>query len=100
MIVRRGRRRNDCNKEVIPNPRPIKRLCILSGENMQGMRRDVALPILDGVAFCKRWHMGNTCFGDFPRAVSHLHPMGDIVDEVAEAIVADQAAREATALIT
>ena len=45
-IVPRGRRRNDCDREVIPNPCPIQRLHILSGENMRGMCQDVALPTL------------------------------------------------------
>ena len=100
MIEPRGRRRNDCNREAIPNPCPIQRLRILSGENTRGVCRDVALPTLGSVAFCKRWHMGKTNFGDFPQAESHLHPTGDIVDEVAAAMVADRAARVATAVQT
>ena len=75
-IVPRGRRRNNRDGEIIPNPRPIQRLCILGGENKQGMCWDVELPTLGGVDFCKRWHMGYTCFGDFLRAASHLHPAG------------------------
>ena len=63
MIVPRGRRRNDCNNEVITNPRPIERLCIVSGVNTRGVYRAVALPNLGGFAFYKRWHMGYTCFG-------------------------------------
>ena len=54
MIVPRVWRRNYRNGEVIPNPCTIQRLHILSGGNTQGMCRDVALPTLGGVAFCKR----------------------------------------------
>ena len=51
VIVPRGRRRNDCDRKVIPNPCIIQRLCIISEENMRGMCRDVAFPTLNGVAF-------------------------------------------------
>ena len=49
----------------------------------------MAIPTLSGVAFCKRWHMGYTCFEDCPRAASHIHPTGDIVDEVVAATAAN-----------
>ena len=93
VIVPRGWRRNDRDGEVIPNPRPIQHLWILIGENTRGVCRDVALPTLAGVAFCKRWHMGYTCFGDCPQAASHHHPVEDIVDKVAAAMEADRATR-------
>ena len=82
VIVPWGRHQNDRNGEFIPNPRPIQRLCILNAENTRRMCRDVALPTLGGFAFFKRWHMSYTCFRDFPRAASHLHPTRDIVDKV------------------
>ena len=99
-ILPRGRRRNEGTGEVIPNPRPIQCLRILSGENTREICRYVDLPTLGGVAFCKRCHMGYTCFGDGPRAASNLHPAGAIVDEVATVMAADRAAREATAAPT
>ena len=37
VIVPRGRRRNERNGEVIPNPCPTQRIYILSGENTRGM---------------------------------------------------------------
>ena len=100
MILPIGRRRNDRNGEIIPNPFPIKRLRILSGGNMRGIFRDVALPTLGGVAFCKMWHMGYTCFGDFLRVVSHPHPTGAIVDKVEAAMAADRSVRAAYAAPT
>ena len=99
-IAPRRQRQNDRDGDVISNPRPFQRLHILSGENRRGMRRDVALPTLGSVAFCKRWHMEYTCFGYFLRAASHLHPVGDIVDEVAAAMAADRAARAANEVPT
>ena len=86
-MVPRGRRQNDYDGEVITNPCLIQRLCILSGENTLG----VALPTLGVVAFCKRWHMGYTCFGDYPRAASHLHLVEAIVDEVEAVMATDRA---------
>ena len=71
-----GRRREDCSGEVIANPRPIQRLSLLPEENTRGICREVALPTLGGVAFCKRWHLGYVCFGDCPRSASHVHPPG------------------------
>ena len=100
MIIPRGRRRNYRDGEVVPNPRPIQRLRIFSGENMRGMCRDVALPTLGGFAFCKRRHMGHTCFGDFSQADSHLHPTGAVVHEVAAAMAEYIAARAASAAPT
>ena len=67
---------------------------------MLGMCRYVALPTLGGVAFYKSWHMGYTCFKDFPWAASHLHPAGDIVDEVKTSMATDRAARVAYAAPT
>ena len=92
--MQKGRHRNDRNGEVIPNNHPIQRICILSGENTRGMCRDVALPTLGGVDFCKIRHMGYTCFGDCLRAASHLYSMGDIVDEVAAVMATERAAIE------
>ena len=100
VILLRGGRRNDHNVKVILNPRPIQRLWILIGENTRGVCLDVALPTLGGIAFCKRWHIGYTCFGIFPRAASHHHPAGDIVDKVAAAMEVDQATRVETAVPT
>ena len=100
MIAPRGRRQNDRNREVIPKPLAIQLLRILNGGNMPGMFRDVALPTLGGVAFCKRWHMGYTYFGDLTQAASQLHPAGAIVDEVVAAMAEDKAARVETAAPT
>ena len=96
----RGRRQNECNGEVIPNPCPIQRLRILSGESTRGMCLHLALPTPGGVAFSKRWHMGYTYFGDCLRAASPLHPAGDILDEVASEMAMDRAARSASAVPT
>ena len=92
VIVTKGRRWNDATGRS-PHNHPIQRLHIPSGDNTQGMCRDVALPTLGGIAFCKRWHMGYTCFGDCPQAASHHHPVEDIVDKVAAAMEADRATR-------
>ena len=54
LVAPRGRCRKDRSREAIVNPRPIQRLRLLPGENTQGMCREVALPTLGGVTFCKR----------------------------------------------
>ena len=64
------------------------------------MCRDIALPTIGSFDFLKRWHMEYTCFGYFPRAESHLHPSGDIVDNVAEAMAEYRAAKVETAAPT
>ena len=74
---RQRRRRGDHTKRASPewpwqegylqHPSHPKSF-ILIGENTPGMCRDVALPNIGSDAFCKRWHMGYTCFGDCPRA--------------------------------
>ena len=89
-----GRLRKDRSREANANPWPIQRLRLLPGENTQGMYREVALPTLGGVAFCKRWHLGYACFRDCPRAASHVHPPVVVVDEVAAAMMAERAAED------
>ena len=74
------------------NPRTIQRLRLLPGENTRGICREVALLTLGGVALCKRWHLGYACFGDCPRAASHIHSPVAVVDEVAAAMTAERAA--------
>ena len=91
LVAPRGRRRKDRSGEAIANPRPIQRLRLLPGENTRGICRDLALPTLGGVAFCNRWHLGYACFGDFPRAASHIHPPVSVVDEVAAALTVERA---------
>ena len=88
----RERRREDRSKEAIANPRPIQCLRLLPGENTRGVCREVALPTLGGFAFYKRWHLGYACFGDCPRAASHVHPPVAVVDEVIAAMTAERAA--------
>ena len=71
-----GRRREDRGEQAVSNPRPIQRMHLLPGENTRDICREVSLPTLGGVAFCKRWHLGYGCFEDCPRAASHIHPPG------------------------
>ena len=78
------------------NLRPIQRLRLLPDENTRGICREEALPTLGGVAFCKRWHLGYGCFGYCPRGASHIHPPVSVVDKVAAALMAEQAAGTAT----
>ena len=78
---------------MVANPRPIQRLRLLPGENTRGMCREVAFPTLGGVTFCKRWHLGHTCFRDCPRRASHTHPPVAIVDTVAALMEEDRTAR-------
>ena len=92
LVAPQGRRREDRSGEVITNSRPIQRLRLLPGENTRGMCREVALPTLGGVDFCKRWHLGYACFKDFPRAASHVHLPVAVVDEVAAVMTAERAA--------
>ena len=83
--VKEERRRKERGGQAVSNPRPIQRLRLLPGENTRGICREVALPTLGEVAFCKRWHLRYGCFGDCPRAASHIHPPVSVVDEVAAA---------------
>ena len=92
LVAPRGCRRKDRSGEAIAKPRPIQCLRLLPGENTRGICREVALPTLGGVAFCKRWHLGYTCFGDFPRAASHVHPPVAVVNEVAALMAGERAA--------
>ena len=66
LVAPQGRCRNERNGEAIANLRHIQRLRLISRENTRGMCREVALPTLGGVTFCKRWHMGYACFRDCP----------------------------------
>ena len=63
MIVPSGRRQNDRNREVIPNPRPIQRLCIISGENMRGMCRMCPCPPLAMLPSTKGGKWGTPVLG-------------------------------------
>ena len=92
----RRRRREERGGQVVSNPRPIQRLSLLPGENTRGICREVALPTLGGVAFCKMWNLGYGCFGDCPQAASHIHPPVSVVDEVAAELTAERAAGTAT----
>ena len=86
----RGRRREERGGQVVSNPRPIQSLRLLPGENTRGICREVALPTLGVVAFCKRWHLGYGCFGNCPRSASHIHPLVSVVDEVVEELTANR----------
>ena len=92
-----GRRREERGRQTVSNPRPIQRLHLLPGENTRGICREVALPTLGGVAFCKRWHLGYGCFGDCPRAASHIQPPVLVVDKVVAELTAERAAGTAIA---
>ena len=96
LVAPRGCQHKDRIREAIANQRPIQRLRLLLGENTRGMCREVALPTLGGVAFCKRWHLGYTCFGYCPRAALHIHPPVAVVDEVAAAMTVERTAEVVT----
>ena len=92
----RGRRREERGRQAVSKPRPIQHLHLLPVENTRGICREVSLPTLGGVAFCKRWHLVYGCFGDCPRAASHIHPPVLVVDKVAASLTAERAAGTAT----
>ena len=69
-----------------PNACPIQRLRLLLRENTQGVCQNAALPILGGVEFCKRWHMGLSCFREFPKKGSHVQPSVAVVEKFAQAM--------------
>ena len=79
----------------VANPRPVQRLRLRQGENTRGVLRSVALPTVNNSTFCKRWHLGMTCFSGCPRALSHVHPPVAVVDTVAAALAAERAAAAA-----
>jgi len=91
----RGGDRRDREGSPVPNPRPIQRLRLKAGENTRGVLRDTALPTVNGCVFCKRWHLGMSCFANCPRAASHVHPPLAVVDTVAAALAAARTAAAA-----
>ena len=89
-----GQRGNQqANREGAPvaNDQPIQRLRLLDGESTR-ILRNVALPNINRTAFCKRWHMGMTCFANCPRARSHVNPTPAVVDTVAALLAVERAA--------
>ena len=76
----RQRRGGGDGGDPCPNPHPIQRLRLLLGENTPGVC------ILGGAAFCKRWHLGFSCFSKCPWKGSHIHPSVVVVDKVVVAI--------------
>ena len=91
----RGGDRREREGSPIPNPRPIQRLRLKAGENTRGVLRDTALPTVNGCVFCKRWHLGMSCFTGCPRAASHVHPPLAVVDTVSLALTTARAAAAA-----
>ena len=82
-----GQQREGEGGNPCPNPHLIQRLCLFPGENTRGVCRNVTLSILGGAAFCKHWHLGLSCFRDFPWKGSHIHPLVVVVvDKVSAAI--------------
>ena len=79
----------------VANPRPIQRLQLRVGENTRGVLRSTALPAINNSTFCKRWHLGMTCFTGCPRVLSHVHPPMAVVDTVAMALAAERTAATA-----
>lgn len=85
------------NREGTPvqNPRPIQRLRLQPGENTRGILRNISLPVVNGGVFCKRWHLGMTCFSNCQRVRSHVHPPLATVDTVASHLGVERAAAAA-----
>ena len=75
---------------VVINARPIPRFALLPTENTRGVLRATALPSINGCVFCKRFHLGLTCFTNCPRAASHCHPTNTVVDQVSAALVQER----------
>ena len=83
----------------IQNPWPINRLRLRAGENTRGVLRNAAaLPTVNEGVFCKRWHLGMSCFTGCPRVKSHVHPPASVIDSVATALATERRAAAAAAV--
>ena len=87
-----GSRNGGRDGAVVINARPIPRFALLPTENTRGVLRSATLPSMHGSVFCKRFHLGLTCYANCPRAASHCHPTIAIVDEVSAALVSERSA--------
>ena len=83
-----GPRNGGRDGAVVINARPIPCFALLPTENIRGVLRATALPSINGCVFCKRFHLGLTCFANYPRAASHHHPtINAVIDQVSAALV-------------
>ena len=83
--------------DPITNRRPIARLRLLPGENTRDALRRATLPTMNSCTFCKRWHLGMSCWSRCARVASHRHPPNAVIDTVAGALVTERAATAAAA---
>ena len=86
--------------DPIANSRPIPSLRLLPGENTRDALRSTPLPTMNGCTFCKRWHLGMSCWTRCQRAASHKHPSSATINTVAAALVAERAAAATAAAAT
>ena len=77
--------------DPIANPRPIPCLRLLARENTQDISRRTSLPTMNRCTFCKRWHLGMSCWTQCARVASHRHPSNAIINTVTEALVSKRA---------
>ena len=78
--------------DPIANPAPNPRLRLLRGENTRDTLRSTPLPTINGCTFCKRWHLGMSCWTQCARAALHVQPTNAIVNTVAAALAVERAA--------
>ena len=83
--------------DPVTNPRPIPRLRLLQWENTRDILRRTALPTMNGCTFCKRWHLGMSCWTQCARAASHRNPSNTVANTIAAALVTERTAAAATA---
>ena len=53
--------------DPIANPTPKPHICLLQGENTRDTMRSTPLPTINGCTFCKRWHLGMSCWRGVPK---------------------------------
>ena len=62
---------------------------------MRGALRDVTLPTVGGCVFCKRWHLGGSCFTYCPRVGSRVYPPASTIDMVESTLTVERIATAA-----
>ena len=83
--------------DPITNPAPIPHLHLLQGKNTGDTLCSSPLPTINRCTFCKRWHLGMTCWTRCARVASHVPPTNSIVNKAAAALTAERAGAAAAA---
>lgn len=76
----------------VQNPRLIQCLKLRARENTRGALRYVAICTVGGCIFCKRWHLGGSCFTRCPRVGSRVYPPVGTIDTVDSTLMVERTA--------